>query len=196
MFTGIIEEIADVKSVATSEDIVTFTIKKPAQWKVREGQSIAVNGVCLTVTTFDEDEFHVELMPETMTRSTFGKVKPIKVNLERAMSPDGLFEGHIVQGHVDELSTIVDIKETDQWRTISMSYPKDKSPLLVQKGSVTIDGISLTVVDVEDDWFSVSLIPHTITHTTLGTKQVGDFVNIEYDILGKYIAKNMQGHPA
>ncbi len=192
MFTGIIEEVAELKSSATHGDIVEFVLEKPKEWQLRLGQSIAINGVCLTVTKFNESDFTVELMPETIVRSSYGKSIPNKVNLERAMSPDGLFEGHIVQGHVDELSQIIHIEETDQWRTIHIAYPKDKATLLVDKGSITIDGISLTIVEVTDDWFSVSLIPHTIANTTLGVKQKGDYVNLEYDILGKYIAKNLK----
>ena len=192
MFTGIIEEVVKLKSSTTQRDIVEFVLEKPKSWKLHFGQSIAINGVCLTVTKFDDATFTVELMPETMMRSSYGKQIPEKVNLERAMSPDGLFEGHIVQGHVDELSQIIGVEETDQWRTIRIAYPKEKANLLVEKGSITIDGISLTVVEVQDEWFSVSLIPHTIANTTLGSKQTGDFVNLEYDILGKYIAKNLK----
>lgn len=192
MFTGIIEEIADIQHHSTDKDITTFTITRPKGWELHLGQSIAVNGVCLTVTAFASDSFEVELMPETMKKTVFGRDIPSRVNLERAMSPESLFEGHIVQGHVDALSRIVDIDESPQWRTIKVAYPPDKAGLLVEKGSVSIDGTSLTIVEVTEDTFSVSLIPHTLEHTTLGSKKLGDYVNIEYDIIGKFIERQLK----
>lgn len=192
MFTGIIEQVAEVVLQKMDNEILTLTIKKPEDWKLHIGQSIAVNGVCLTVTEFDDTSFRVELMPETTKRSIFGKKIPKTVNLENAMSPDGLFEGHIVQGHVDELSTITDIEENPQWRVVTIAYPKEKAGLLVQKGSITVDGTSLTISDLTDETFSVSLIPHTLEHTTLGDRKVGDHVNIEYDILSKLVERQLE----
>jgi len=190
MFTGIIETIADVKSHVVNNDILQLVIDRPEGWKIVLGQSIAHDGVCLTVTEFNEDSFTVELMPETVKRSTFrADSLPARVNLERAMRADAMFEGHIVQAHVDELSKIVKIEQDDQWRVVHVAFPPEKASMVVEKGSITIDGISLTVVDVFDDSFTVALIPHTIEHTTLGSKKVGDSVNLEYDILGKYITK-------
>jgi len=192
MFTGIIESVAEVKASTNNKDILSLKIKTPTNWKLKNGQSIATDGVCLTVTEFDENDFTLELMPETTKRTTFGRAIPKKVNLERAMSPQGLLEGHIVQGHVDGLSKIIKVEETPQWRTLRIAYPEDKAGLLVEKGSITIDGISLTIVEVDKDWFSVSLIPHTISHTTLGDKTVDDEVNIEYDILSKLIERQLK----
>ena len=193
MFSGIIETIEPILKTTTDNEILTLQIRRPEGWEIHMGQSIACDGVCLTVTAFDDESFSVELMPETVKRSTYAAdTMPASVNLERAMGTSTLFEGHIVQGHVDELSKITNIDEDEQWRTIHISYPAEKANLLVDKGSITVDGISLTVVEVDEHSFSVSLIPHTIEHTTLGKKKPGDSVNLEYDILGKYIAKHLE----
>lgn len=194
MFTGVIEAVADVVSTKEDDDMLLLTLTRPNEWSLHKGQSIAVNGVCLTVTVFDKSTFTVEIMPETKKRSIFGVSIPKSVNVERAMSTQTLFEGHIVQGHVDELGTVINIDESPQWRTIHISYSPSKAGLLVKKGSVAIDGISLTIVSVSDDSFSVALIPHTLEHTTLGAKKVGDYVNIEYDILGKFVEKQLKLH--
>lgn len=191
MFTGIIEHIADITGHTLNKDILTLQVARPADWELQIGQSIAVNGVCLTVTKYDQESFSVEIMPETTKRTGFGPKTPGKVNLERAMSPNSLFEGHIVQGHVDGISVIKNIDQSPQWRTLQISYPSEKAGLLVEKGSIAIDGISLTIVDVADDWFSVSLIPHTIAHTTLGSKKVGDSMNIEFDVFGKFVERQL-----
>jgi len=193
MFTGIVESVAKVEDSKLDKDILAMTIGRPQGWELKIGQSISVDGVCLTVTEFTDSEFTAELMPETTKRSTFGeKSLPNKVNLERAMSPEGLFEGHIVQGHVDALSTILKIDQSPQWRTLRIAYEPDMGGLLVEKGSVTVSGVSLTIVEVTDKWFSVSLIPHTIDATTIGAKKEGDSVNIEYDILGKFIERQLK----
>jgi riboflavin synthase len=189
MFTGIIQKVVRIVGNQLDNEILTLVLEKPADWSLKHGQSIATNGVCLTVTTFDDETFNVELMPETLKRSTFGQKLPETVNVERAMSADGLFEGHIVQGHVDSRNDIVGIEESDQWRTLKISYPADKAGLLVDKGSVTLDGISLTIVEVTDDWFSVSLIPTTLENTTIAKKKVGDSVNVEYDVIAKLIQR-------
>ncbi len=186
---GIIQEVARIVDQESENEILTLVIERPDGWELTLGQSISHDGVCLTVTKFDNDTFNVELMPETINRSTFGRKLPSEVNLERAMSVNGLFEGHIVQGHVDACSEIIKIEQSDQWRTLQIAYPKEKAGLLVDKGSITLDGISLTIVEVTDSWFSVSLIPTTLEKTTIATKEVSDRVNVEYDVLAKIIAK-------
>lgn len=191
MFTGIVETTTKLESKKTDGEITSLKLARPKGWKLRDGQSISHNGVCLTVVDFDDDSFTVELMPETLAKSTFGSKMPNEFNLERAMAADGLFEGHIVQGHVDHVGKIIDVIEDEKWRTLKIAYPGKNQNLLVPKGSVALDGVSLTIVDVDPEWFSVSLIPHTLEITTLGELKKGSEVNIEYDIIGKYISKSL-----
>jgi riboflavin synthase len=193
MFTGIIQAMSEVINYEEKGDINLLTLKIPEDWELTIGQSIACDGVCLTVVSFDKEQFTVELMPETTKRSTFGEKLGTKINLERAMSAQGLFEGHIVQGHVDSMNKIIEIDTSSpQWRTLKVAYPANKASLLVEKGSITLSGTSLTIVDVADDWFSVSLIPHTLEHTTLGDKKAGESLNVEYDVIAKLIARQTQ----
>ncbi len=189
MFTGIIETTAKVLNKKVGQEITKITLVRPKGWDITMGQSIAHNGVCLTVTEFNDKSYSVELMPETLAKSTFGDQMPDSFNLERAMAANGLLEGHIVQGHVDHIGEVIEVKEDDKWRTLKITYPKENQHLLVPKGSVALDGVSLTVVDAEPDWFSVSLIPHTLKVTTMSQLKSGSKVNIEYDIIGKYVAR-------
>lgn len=190
MFTGIIEAVGEVAERTLESDVVTLTITHPAHWKLSTGQSIAVNGVCLTVTDFSEVSFVTELMPETQKKTTFASELLTVVNLERAMPADGRFEGHVVQGHVDCVGTIEKIEQAGETALWTISYPNEYQKLLVEKGSATVDGVSLTVISAEADRFAIGLIPHTLKATTLQTKQVGDAVNMEFDILGKYLIKH------
>jgi len=191
MFTGIIEEVGTIKSIRKGAASALLTIEATNVLEdVSLGDSIAVNGVCLTVTTFTKAEFTADVMHETLNRSSLGSLRAgSKVNLERAMKADGRFGGHIVSGHIDGTGTITDIKRDDNavWYTI-----KAPAPLLryiIEKGSIAIDGISLTVADVNKGSFKVSIIPHTSGNTTLSMKKTGDVVNLENDCIGKYVEK-------
>ena len=193
MFTGIVEEMGVVKSVqhgavSSFVEIKAVTVLSDAHI----GDSIAVNGVCLTVTDITADSFRADVMNETLSRSSLGTLRQGScVNLERAMSANGRFGGHIVSGHIDGTGTITDIKKDGiaVWYTITSS--SEILRYIVEKGSVAIDGISLTVADVSDSDFMISVIPHTAAQTVLGLKKSGDIVNIENDIIGKYVEKLM-----
>ncbi|MDE6314103.1 MAG: riboflavin synthase [Lachnospiraceae bacterium] len=193
MFTGIIEEVGTIKSIQISGNSAILTIHaKKVLENTKLGDSIAVNGVCLTATKIGSDYFAADVMAETVRRSSLGTLeKGSVVNLERAMAADGRFGGHIVSGHVDAMGTIEKIAPEDNavWYTISA----DKKTLhyIVEKGSITIDGISLTVAYVDDTCFQVSIIPHTREQTNLPMKKVGHKVNLECDIIGKYVEKLM-----
>lgn len=189
MFTGIIEEIGHVQRINQQSRSAQIQIKASKVLSdVAVGDSIAVNGVCLTVVSFDNQHFIADVMPETINKTTLHELKPgSPVNLERALQVGARLGGHIVQGHVDAIGTIVQ----KQVLEIAIIYRIKTTPELLQfvvpKGSVAIDGISLTVVDVFQDSFTVSLIPHTAHETTLGGKDPGDRVNLESDIIGRYV---------
>lgn len=193
MFTGLVEEIGTVKAVQRGSDSFIKIKAELIFSDIHLGDSIAVNGVCLTVTSVDSLTFTADVMNETLNRSSLGKLKNgDKVNLERAMSANGRFGGHIVSGHIDGTGTISEIRNDGiaVWYKI---YADDSiMRYIVEKGSVAIDGISLTVADVENDNFSVSIIPHTAEQTILSLKKVGDIVNLENDIIGKYVEKLLQ----
>ena len=191
MFTGIIEEIGHVNNVkkGTASAILTIQAEKVLEG-THIGDSIAVNGVCLTVTGIYDNTFTADVMHETLNRSSLGKlVSGSAVNLERAMAADGRFGGHIVSGHIDGTGTIRELKREDNavWVTIDCS-PKILR-YIIEKGSIAIDGISLTVAKTDSQSFSVSIIPHTAGATTLSLRKAGDVVNLENDIVGKYIEK-------
>lgn len=194
MFTGIIEEIGTVKNIQRngSNSFIVIEAKKVLE-DVHLGDSIAVNGVCLTVTKTDGSIFQADVMNETLSRSSLGELRQgSKVNLERAMAANGRFGGHIVSGHIDGTGTITDIVNDGIaiWYTISANA--DIMRYIVEKGSIAIDGISLTVARITDRDFSVSVIPHTAEMTILSTKSKGQTVNLENDIIGKYVEKLMK----
>lgn len=196
MFTGIIETTANITKRTNIADVLTLEISKPVGWEVSIGQSIAVNGACLTVVIFDETTFTVELMTETLTKTTFADEGLVTVNLERAMPAKGRFEGHIVQGHVDTVGSIRSVDVTEQSWLIWVSYDPSFDHLVVEKGSITIDGISLTVIDTIPGGCSVGIIPHTLQMTALSTKEVDAAVQLEFDIIGKYLHKKFDyGRP-
>lgn len=191
MFTGIVEELGIVKSIASGAKSIQLTIvAKKILSDLAIGDSIAVNGTCLTVIRFNAHEFTADVMPETMrlTVLTYLKIGDT-VNLERALTLSSRLGGHIVSGHVDGLGEIVDKQKEDNAIMIKVKGSEELTKYIIKKGSVTIDGISLTVVDVGETWFSISMIPHTAAVTTLGFKNPGDFVNIENDLIGKYVEK-------
>lgn len=189
MFTGIIEEVGSIAQINKQGKFAVIIIKaKKVLSDVHLGDSIAVNGVCLTVTSFTTEQFTADVMSETLKRTSLGELSiNSPVNLERAMAANGRFGGHIVSGHIDGTGTITEIIPADNsiWYRVKTSAKLMR--YIIEKGSITIDGISLTVVDTTADSFRVSIIPHTIKETNLGSKIVGSIVNIENDIIGKYI---------
>ena len=194
IFTGIIEEIGTIKNIAIQGSSGSISIKaKKVLENTKIGDSIAVNGVCLTVTKLQADGFCADVMAEPLRRSGFGKLgRGDLVNLERAMAADGRFGGHIVSGHIDGTGTISKYarEENAVWVTVDTS--KEILELIVEKGSICIDGISLTVASVSENGIQVSIIPHTAQETTLTKKKTGDVVNLENDIVGKYIKRFLE----
>ncbi|MFT3662257.1 MAG: riboflavin synthase [Gordonia sp. (in: high G+C Gram-positive bacteria)] len=195
MFTGIIEERGEIVGRDDLDRAARFSIRGPlVTGDAGFGDSIAVNGVCLTVVTLDDDVFTVDVMDETLQRSSLGRLTAgAPVNLERAMAAGGRFGGHIVQGHVDGVGEILAISPTEHWTVVRVGIPADLAKYVVEKGSITVDGTSLTVSAVgEDDgrdWLEVSLIPTTLAETILGLAAVGDPVNLEVDVIAKYVER-------
>ncbi|QJY48483.1 riboflavin synthase [Pseudonocardia broussonetiae] len=199
MFTGIVEEMGEVIAVRESAEVVVFTVRGPVvTGDAGHGDSIAVNGVCLTVIDpqgSTDGTFSVELVPETLARSSLGAVREgTAVNLERAVPVSGRLGGHIVQGHVDGVATLVSRTPAERSDELAFSLPPDLARYVVEKGSITVDGVSLTVASVGPDSFTVALIPTTLAHTTLGARAVGDTVNIEVDVLAKYVERLVGGY--
>ncbi|KAA1399289.1 riboflavin synthase [Aeromicrobium ginsengisoli] len=194
MFTGLIEEKGTVTAVEDLGDSVRLTVRGPLVVSdAQHGDSIAVSGVCLTVMEQDTDSFAADVMKESLDKTSLGDLRVgDEVNLERATRAGARLGGHIVQGHVDGTGRILDRTPSEHWEVVRIAVPVDLAKYLVDKGSVTVDGTSLTVVEVVDadePWFSVSLIPTTLAETTLGTKGPGDRVNLEVDILAKYVER-------
>lgn len=188
MFTGIVEELGSLESIEHGKDSAVLRIAGQVVLSdVRHGASISVNGVCLTVVEHDAAGFTVDVMAETLRRSSLDAIVPgDRVNLERAMPADGRFGGHIVQGHVDGTAKVLDRQTGDRWTVIRIELPAALSMYVVEKGSITVDGVSLTVASVGTDDFTVSLIPTTLALTTLGAREVGERLNLEVDVLAKY----------
>lgn len=195
MFTGIVEEIGIIRGIKRGSRSVVLEVQaRKVLEDLKVGDSIATNGVCLTVISFTGGSFCADVMPETMNRSNLGELHVgDRVNLERALCLNGRLGGHIVSGHVDGLGKIVEREKDENAIWITISAPSELLRYIVEKGSITIDGISLTVVSVTDRVFTVSVIPHTQDETTLVKKKIGDTVNLENDILAKYVEKLM--HP-
>ena len=191
MFTGIIEELGTVASVEVLPDSIRMAIKGDlVRQDLSQGESISVNGVCLTAAEITSDGFIADVMLETLNRSSLSGISQGEsVNLERAMSGAGRFGGHVVQGHVDGVAEIISREPSANWEVVKVRIPAELSKYVVHKGSITFDGVSLTVNDISDNTVSLSLIPETLRLTTLGTKQVGDKLNVEADILAKHIEK-------
>lgn len=191
MFTGIIEEVGTVSAWLPTEDAARVTVHAPlAVSDAAHGDSISVSGVCLTVVEQGEDWFTADVMAESIAMSTLGALAPgTKVNLERAAKVGDRIGGHIVQGHIDGTSEVLGISDGSAWRVVRFSLDPELAALVTRKGSIAIDGISLTVSAVGDDWFEVSLIPETLEATTLGSRVAGDAVNIETDILARQVQR-------
>ncbi|HGO5814884.1 TPA: riboflavin synthase [Mannheimia haemolytica] len=189
MFTGIIEEVGQIAQIKKQGEFAVVTVKaKKILTDVHLGDSIAVNGVCLTVTSFTQEQFTADVMSETLKRTSLGELSiNSPVNLERAMAANGRFGGHIVSGHIDGTGVVAEITPADNSTWYRIKAEPKLMRYIIEKGSITIDGISLTVVDVDAESFRVSIIPHTIKETNLGTKKIGSLVNLENDIVGKYI---------
>ena len=191
MFTGIIEDLGKIQSVQRGSHSVKLRIASELIVSdVKAGDSIAVNGICLTVTAYDSSSFTVDVMPETLKKTNLAELKPgQEVNLERALRLSDRLGGHLVSGHIDGVGTIITSVKQDIAVVMEISYPRELGKYLVPKGSVAVDGASLTVVEVRADSFTVSLIPHTRGITTLGRKQPGQTVNLEMDVIAKYLEK-------
>jgi riboflavin synthase len=194
VFTGIIEEIGAVAAIEPRGDSAVLTVAaRSVADELVHGASIAVNGVCLTVTGWrgsGPTEIDFDVMGETLQRSGIGTLAPgSPVNLERAARVDGRLDGHIVQGHVDGTGHVLSRVAGDAWETVRFAVPGELARYIAEKGSIAVDGVSLTVSAVGADWFEVGLIPETLRATTLGTKQVGDPVNLEVDVLAKYVER-------
>ena len=194
MFTGLVEEVGQIRICQNRGDGLSLTIQAShILTDIALGDSIAVDGVCLTVEHFTERDFSVQAVGETVSRSTLGhKSVGHAVNLERAMQAKGRFGGHFVQGHVDGVGVIEAIEKRDPGYWLTVMAPDDITKFSVEKGSITLDGLSLTVAKIEDGKISLAIIPHTWSVTTLHYKKVGDKINVEVDILAKYINKFMQ----
>ena len=193
MFTGIVEELGEVVAVDPRGDSARLTLRGELVTDgARHGDSIAVNGVCLTVVTTAHGTFTADVMAETLHRSSLGALESgSRVNLERPMALGGRLGGHLVQGHVDGRGTVTQRTPGEHWELVRIGMPRELARYVVEKGSVTVDGVSLTVVEAGEDDFTVSLIPTTLDLTTLGVKQVGDPVNLEVDIVAKYVERMM-----
>ncbi len=199
MFTGIVEELGKVTELGRSADSARLTIHGPlVAGSAAPGSSIAVSGVCLTVTETGAGEFTADVIGETLARSSLGSLGPgSPVNLERPVPAGGRLDGHIVQGHVDGTGVVVSRRPGERWDVVRISLPAALSRYVAEKGSVAVDGVSLTVSSVsepaappdEPGWFEVSLIPETLARTTLGTRAVGDVVNVEVDVIAKYVER-------
>jgi riboflavin synthase len=190
MFTGIIEDLGKITHLKRDQDNLQLTIKSNFCSELKIDQSVAHNGVCLTVTNILGDEYTITAIKETLNKSNFRTLKiGDKINLERAMKLGDRLDGHIVQGHVDQVGVCKSIlKENGSW-VFNFEYDPGKNNMTIEKGSITVNGVSLTVVDSKNNTFSVAIIPYTFEHTNFKSINVGDIVNLEFDVLGKYIQK-------
>jgi riboflavin synthase len=194
MFTGIVEELGEVTGLGRLGDSARLTVRGPlVAAAAAPGNSIAVNGVCVTVTNLAEGEFTADVMGETLARTSLGGLaQGSPVNLERPVAAGGRLDGHIVQGHVDGTGVVIESRPADHWHVLRISTVPTLMRYIAKKGSVAVDGVSLTISELSDDdgsWFEVSLIPETLARTTLGRSQVGDVVNIEVDVIAKYVER-------
>lgn len=194
MFTGIVEELGEIREIHREADSITLTIRASTVLDdVHHGDSIAVNGVCLTVVEFGDDFFTADLMQETLDRSSLGQVEVgSKVNLERATAVGQRLGGHIVQGHIDGTGEVISRTPGERWEVVRISLPGQLSKYVVEKGSIAVDGTSLTVSAVGEGFFEVSLIPTTLTDSVIGSTAVGAKVNLEVDVLAKYVERMLE----
>lgn len=196
MFTGIVEHLGAVVAVAGDDSGSRLTIDLGPLDGMAIGDSISVSGVCLTAVDVEGSQVSVEVVPETLSRTSLGSlVQGSSVNLERAMAADGRFDGHIVQGHVDGVGTVTGVADEGDGKRMSIQSPTPLLRYIVEKGSITADGVSLTVAGLEGDTFEIALIPHTLEVTTLGLRKAGDRVNLEVDVLAKYVERLLKADP-
>jgi riboflavin synthase len=190
VFTGLVQDLGRVTVVDATDDGVTLAVRTRLAEEIGEGDSVAVNGVCLTATAIADGEFRAEVMHETLRRSSLAEASVgSDVNLELSLRAADRLGGHIVQGHVDGLGAVRDVREDGFARVVTIDAPPELLRYVVEKGSIAVNGVSLTVVDVGDDWFTVSLIPETLERTTLGNAAPGSPVNLEVDVVAKYVEK-------
>jgi riboflavin synthase len=190
MFTGIVEELGRVEALDETPDAARLRVVGGSLDDIKPGDSVSVNGVCLTAADLHDDGFTADVMRETLVRSTLGGLSTgDPVNLERAVTPSTRLGGHIVQGHVDGVATVTARRPSEHWDEVDLALPESLAAYVVEKGSITLDGVSLTVSAVTGNTVTVSLIPETLRRTTLGHRAVGDRVNVEVDILAKYVEK-------
>jgi riboflavin synthase len=190
LFTGLVQDLGKVVAVDANGDGVTLAVRTRLAGDIAEGDSVAVNGVCLTATAIADGQFRAEVMHETLRRSSLAEAaRGAEVNLELALRASDRLGGHIVQGHVDGLGSVRDVHEDGFARIVTIAAPPELLRYVVEKGSIAANGVSLTVVDVGDDWFSVSLIPETLERTTLGAAAPGAQINLEVDVVAKYVEK-------
>jgi riboflavin synthase len=193
MFTGLIEAVGIVSDLIGTPSGFRLAIQTPLAAELRDGESVAVNGVCLTATTHDDMSWTADIGPETVRVSTLGSlIAGQPVNLERSMRADGRFGGHFVQGHVDGMGVVEAIRQDGDSYWIAIRLPRELEPYLILKGSIAVNGVSLTVAGLEQGRMHVMIIPFTWAHTTLSSLRAGDRVNLECDIVGKYVARSME----
>jgi riboflavin synthase len=195
VFTGIVEELGEVVALEQGQDLARLTVRGPLITSgAAAGDSVAVNGVCVTVTSTSDGTFSADLMGETLSRSGLGGLATgAVVNLERPMRLDGRLGGHLVQGHVDGTGVILERRPSQDWDVVRISVPPHLARYIAEKGSIAVDGVSLTISAMGPDWIEVSLIPQTLLRTTLGHRQPGDAVNLEADVIAKYVESLLRG---
>jgi riboflavin synthase len=193
MFTGIIEQLGVIKSIEKSATNTVFIISSEITKELKVDQSIAHNGVCLTIEAIHENNYQVTAVAETLAKTNAGnwRINDV-INLERAMQFNSRMDGHLVQGHVDTVATCLEVKDMNGSWMYRFQFPENFAPLMIEKGSVSINGTSLTAYDVTTNQFSVAIIPYTYNHTNINSLKVGDSVNIEFDMIGKYVARFVQ----
>jgi riboflavin synthase len=193
MFTGLVEAVGEIADRQTTSGGARLQIQSPMTAELSLGDSVAVNGVCLTVTALEGDDFHADVGPETLRVTTLGRfARGTRVNLERPLRADGRFGGHFVQGHVDGVGRIEEFRAEADFHWLTVSFPDHLAPYIVPKGSIAIDGISLTVARLGADRLDIMIVPFTIEHTNLSAAQKLDTVNIECDMVGKYVARALE----
>lgn len=193
MFTGIIQATVKVRKAEQTGECLRVSVERPSDWPLVHGQSIAIDGVCSTVVAFDEGSFDVEYMPETLAKTAVGNFQEgTKVNLERSLSLQDFIDGSLVQGHVDATGKIEKIEKLGETKEMAVSFPNELKKYIAPKGSIVVNGVSLTVASVDEGGFRIALIPYTLEHTNLGMLVEGDAVNIEVDMLARYAVNALE----
>jgi riboflavin synthase len=193
MFTGIIQATVKVRKTEKAGECLRVSVERPSHWPLVHGQSIAIDGVCSTVVAFDEQSFDVEYMPETLAKTSVGNFQEgTEVNLERSLTLQDFIDGSLVQGHVDTTGKIEKIKDIGETKEMTLSFPSELKKYIAPKGSIVVNGVSLTVASVDEGGFRIALIPYTLTHTNLGLLEEGSSVNIEVDMLARYAVNALQ----